>query len=423
MIRSSSLLSLLLLLAFAAPARADLPKGFDWGDSAVKNLVRESSDLHEIAGASSEETARIARILIRGGDAESALRVLMQTPDLARFEALRKNDEQQDTSVRRLYDDLDDVGKQKLLGLVQSAGAAGTAAGEMQLGTISDCDDTAFPTEHMEGFHPLGYKDANKLYALLGSGTDGKGDARANVHYVSARPPILGPDAHLRAAAAGLPFSTIDGDSKIKNLLNGLDGIEASKEENIDLWLRLHPGQRFVFLGDTLQRDPEVYRTVLAQHAGQVELVLIHKAGDHGQVRDPEDYAGEIFFGNYDDAIAAVKALDVPQPGAKQTATAPDLSQLALPDTDTHDIHVNPIQTAGQFVLENGAAVGKVAGVEIAKGATAAGKGIAKGVWHGIKGLGHLIGIGGGSKDAAARPQQPRTGATQALSGALGNNP
>src|SRR5947209_6126276 len=180
-------LACLLLVALALPARAELPKSFDWSDANVRNLVKESTDLHELA-----------------------------------------------------------------------------------------------------------------------SGTDGKGDTKANLLYVSARNPIMFPNSHLRIAASGLPWSAIDGDTDPLALFKGLDGIESSKVQNIDIEMKLHPGKRYVLMGDTLQRDPEVYEWVLENHKDQVEAVLIHKAGDHGQDRKPEDYKGEIFFDHYDDAIKAV---------------------------------------------------------------------------------------------------------------------
>src|SRR5207248_20323 len=115
-----------LFVVLALPVRADLPRSFDWDDDAVCNLVRSSTDLHELAGASTDDLARVDRILTRGGDAESALRVLTQASDVDRFKILQKNDEQQDSRIRKVYDKLDDAGKKKLLDLVKSVGDVGT---------------------------------------------------------------------------------------------------------------------------------------------------------------------------------------------------------------------------------------------------------------------------------------------------------
>src|SRR5262249_15106914 len=154
-----------------------------------------------------------------------------------------------------------------------------------------------------------------------------------------ARPPFLSLNSLVRHQASGLGDGTTQGNEKLGNALRGLDGIQASKVENIRLWLLLHPGQRFVCLGDTLQRDPEVYRTILRDPAfcDQIELVLIHKPG--GPARNPADYQGEIFFGDYDEARKIVLGQGTPaiapvaQPGARLPAKI-DLASLPLPDTD-----------------------------------------------------------------------------------------
>src|SRR5262249_14155770 len=155
------------------------------------------------------------------------------------------------------YDNLPEEERARYLDLLASAGKAATEAGRQEIGIISDNDDTAFPTQ----FTPDGttaFKGAPDFYRQVAFGSDGQGDP-ANVHYVSARSPELFPDSRLRLAAADMPDGTFDGDRSLSRFLTGgLDGIEQSKIENIDLWLKLHPGQRFVFLGDSLQRDPEV---------------------------------------------------------------------------------------------------------------------------------------------------------------------
>jgi hypothetical protein len=66
---------------------------------------------------------------------------------------------------------------------------------------------------------------------------------------------------------------------------------------------------------------------------------------------------------------------------------------------------VNPVKTAGQFVLENVTAAGKVGGVEAGTG-----------IWAGIKALGRLIGIG------REKPAAPTTGINQVISGATASS-
>lgn len=255
---------------------------------------------------------------------------LAQLSDLDRFDALRALDRTNDSTVRRLHDRLDEAGRARLLLLAKSAGEAATRAGRQQLGVISDVDDTAVPTD----FTPDGafaYKDAAELYRRLVLGTDGQGDA-GNLHYVSARLPVLFAGTMTRLEAAGMPLGSFDGDEDpLKFLFGGGDGIQESKIEDVDLWLRLHPGQRFVLLGDTRQRDPEVYKWVIDNHPDQVEAVLIHRAG--GPARDPAAFKGEVFFDSYKDAAKIVKELGVARPGALLADRAPDLFGLPLPDT------------------------------------------------------------------------------------------
>lgn len=324
----------LLLLAVALPARAEpLPGGFNWDDDAVLRLASRHPEA--LDSATPDERARLAGILMKEDAPQEALTVLSRASDVDRFQAMRALDRGQATDVRTLYDGLDAKGRTQLLSLAQSAGTAGTAAGLQQVGIISDNDDTAFPTTYT----PDGttqFKGAADFYNLVGFGTDGKGDP-ANIHYVSARIPELFPDSRARLAAAGLPDGTFDGDNSIYRFaFGGLDGIQASKIENIDLWMKLHPGQRFVLMGDSLQRDPEVYRWALQNHPDQVELVMIHKAG--GPVRAPSDYKGEVFFDDYPQAKDIVTNLGIPQPGAKLPDRAIDETSLPLPDTDVSAI-------------------------------------------------------------------------------------
>lgn len=260
-----------------------------------------------------------------------ALDDLAQLSDIDRFETLRVLDRTNSTTVRQLYNKLDSAGRARLLDLVQKSGAAGTKAGAQELGVISDVDDTAVPSQYTpDGAYA--FKDSPAFYNLLSRGTDGSGDP-ANLHFVSARSPALWEDTKIRLKAAGVPLGTFDGDEDTARFLfGGLDGIQKSKIEDIDLWLKLHPGQRFVFLGDSLQRDPEVYEWVVQNHPDQVEAVMIHRAG--GPARDPAKYGGETFFDTYADAIKIVNDRGIPQPGAKLADHgAEDASGLPLPDT------------------------------------------------------------------------------------------
>jgi hypothetical protein len=285
-----------------------------------------------------QETAKTVATLIGGSSADHArmLSLLASESDLDRFETLRILDRTDGTTVRKVYDALDASARTQLLALTKSAGDAGTRAGLQEVGIVSDNDDTAFPTNYTPD-GPFAFKGSAAFYRLLAFGTDGKGDP-ANVHYVSARMPVFFGDSRMRLESAGLPDGTFDGDNSVlRFVFGGLNGIQQSKIENIDLWIKLHPGQRFVFLGDSLQRDPEVYRWVLQNHPEAVEAVLIHKAG--GPARNPGDYKGETFFDDYNQAQEIVRDRGIVQPGAKLPEKAPDLADLPLPTTDVSKIN------------------------------------------------------------------------------------
>jgi hypothetical protein len=284
-----------------------------------------------LAQTPEERAARIAKLLGSGKSGKAqVISELEKAPPLERWKTLRILDRDKDTTVRKVHDALDANARTKLFGLVDQAGAAATAAGVQQLGIVSDVDDTAVPTNHTPD-GPYTLAGSGDFYRLLQRGTDGKGDP-GNLHYVSARVPALWPNTRERLEAAGVPTGTFDGNPSFTSFaFGGEDAIQKSKIANLDLWFRLHPGQRFVLLGDSLQRDPEVYRWALANHRDQIELVLIHRAG--GPDRNPADYAGEIFFDDYSEATKIVKARGIPQPGALLPKKAPDLAKLPLPDT------------------------------------------------------------------------------------------
>jgi hypothetical protein len=308
------------------------------------------------ADNASDTAAQVAKLM--GGsaaDKAQALTLLQGESDLDRFQTFRLLDRSDATDVATIYGALDANGQAQLKALTQSAGSAGSNAGLQQTGIVSDNDDTAFPTDFTPD-GPYQFNGAAAFYNKVGLGTDGKGDP-SNIHYVSARLPALFADSRARLKAAGLPDGTFQGDDNVERFtFGGLDGIQQSKIEDINLWLDLHPGQKFVFLGDTLQRDPEVYEAILQSHPSQVEAILIHKAG--GPVRAPAQYKGEVFFDNYTQAYDTAVKMGIPQPGAKLNPDVPDPSTLPLPDTDVSALNaaeakVGVLSKIGDFFKEN----------------------------------------------------------------------
>lgn len=322
--------ALVIILAMASSARADgLGPDFNWDDDAISKVAR--SDPGALDKATTEERARLVGILMDGirmsdGDRTAVMNILARTPALQRFQVFRSLDKSNETDMRKLYDKLGSRNRVKLLELCREAGAAATAAGVQEIGIISDIDDTAIPTS----FHPDGlseFKGAGELYNLLEKGTDGNG-ASGDLHFVSAQPNFVWPVTRLRLDKGGIPEGTVDNRANIFSVIfGGLDGIQSSKDGNIDIWLKLHPGQKFVFLGDTRQRDPEVYRDMMAKHGDQVALTLIHNAGGK-TTRTADAYPGEVFFDTYADARKIVLDRGIVGPGALQPA---GVAQVAAP--------------------------------------------------------------------------------------------
>jgi hypothetical protein len=215
MIKTASVTSLTLLL-LAGAARADLPKNFDWDEDAVSKVASRHPE--QLDGATPVERARIVAVLLGNDDHSGVVKVLERAPALDRFQTLSVLDRSNDTTVRKVYDALDKGEQARLLTLVQEAGNAGTAAGRQQVGIVSDCDDTAFPT----AFTPDGattFKGSGDFFRLVEGGSDGKGDP-GNLHFVTARPPILFGSTRERLEAAGMPSGTFDGDSDMKRWID-----------------------------------------------------------------------------------------------------------------------------------------------------------------------------------------------------------
>jgi hypothetical protein len=301
-------------VATSGVTRTGLPRDFNWHDEAIAPLVASNPAALDVA--SIEERARIVKILMHGPkvtlrdeEKSGAMNVLARTPSLDRFRVFRLLDQTQETELSVIYEKLDPVRRALLLELCADAGAAADEAKLEEIGIVSDIDDTAIPFR----FHPNGliaFEGATEFYDLLETGTDGKGE-RGDLHFVSAEPKIL-KVTRGRLEAAKLPYGTIDNrrfdQIHFVNHRAELDAIERSKVANITTWIALHPRQKFVFLGDTIQRDPEVYRAIAKAHPECVAAVFIHEAGGVTK-RAPADYPNQILFDTY--AHARAKLLDL----------------------------------------------------------------------------------------------------------------
>lgn len=166
---------------------------------------------------------------------------------------------------------------------------------------ISDIDDTIMQT----GAHSLArnlwttfsgnalsrqvFPDAAVLLTALSD------DGRRPVFYVSSSPWNLYyflNDVFERASVVPGPMFLRDlGLSETKLVT---DGHGAHKGASIDTILDANPGRTAVLMGDTGQKDAQIYRDVIARHAGRIRAVVLRTPGpgiddnDKTAIRDLE---------------------------------------------------------------------------------------------------------------------------------------
>jgi phosphatidate phosphatase APP1 len=90
----------------------------------------------------------------------------------------------------------------------------------------------------------------------------------------------------------------------LRDLLGGAAGRE-QKAQRIDEILELHPGLPFVLLGDSGEKDPEVYAETVRSHPGRILAVYIR------EVRlDPGDGRVELVSEGWSEQVPFVLAAD-----------------------------------------------------------------------------------------------------------------
>ncbi len=163
---------------------------------------------------------------------------------------------------------------------------------KVEQGVISDLDSTVIPPAK-NGLTPAPYPGIAALYQELELGNGG---TVGDVHYVTARSPdrvVTVPDY---LDTHHLPAGTIDtGTSQLPWVA------QPEKVRDISRVFEANPDQKFLLFGDTLARDPEVYREIAAKYPDQVTAVFIHKV--NATVK-PERVAGQHLVENYAQAAA-----------------------------------------------------------------------------------------------------------------------
>ncbi len=103
-------------------------------------------------------------------------------------------------------------------------------------------------------------------------------------HYVSASPWQLYPELSAFMRAAGFPHGLFHmkyfrwKDSSFLNLF--ADPVKY-KMEIIEAILQRYPQRRFILVGDSGEKDPEVYGIIARKYHAQIERILIRRVGDN----------------------------------------------------------------------------------------------------------------------------------------------
>ncbi|MBX3260921.1 MAG: DUF2183 domain-containing protein [Labilithrix sp.] len=175
-------------------------------------------------------------------------------------------------STVREIDDVPRVGDATLASILEYARRRGDldacATDATEIGVVSDLDETVIPSATPD----LSRAPFPGVRALLSLLEHRNGGAAGDVHYVTARTPERVADVPAYLAAHGVPSGAIE---------TGVSGVpwiaEAEKVRDIEAILGRTGAQRFVLLGDSSHRDPEVYKRVLAAHPDRVIGGFIHK--------------------------------------------------------------------------------------------------------------------------------------------------
>ncbi|HYP52374.1 MAG TPA: phosphatase domain-containing protein [Pyrinomonadaceae bacterium] len=173
------------------------------------------------------------------------------------------------------------------------------------LSVVSDIDDTVKVTEI-----PAGPKTfLRRTFLMDFEATQGMRDRYLNVlkrnpdfdnvsfHYVSGSPWQLFrllheflveregfPRGSFHMKSVNLDLEDLRGSfGSIRNLLSGGEHTEGMKVETISELLRRMPGRKFILVGDTGERDPEVFRRVKRDFGEQVVRVYIRDVNDLGE--------------------------------------------------------------------------------------------------------------------------------------------
>ena len=151
------------------------------------------------------------------------------------------------------------------------------------LSVISDVDDTVKVTEVLDRGATFRNTFTREFRAVPGMAALYQGWQKrgAAFHYVSASPWQLAQFLEPFLQNSGFPAGTFHlrplRPRSPESLKSFLTEGAADKRKRIEDLLQLFPRRRFILVGDSGERDPEIYGELARRHAGRIEHVYIRK--------------------------------------------------------------------------------------------------------------------------------------------------
>lgn len=165
-----------------------------------------------------------------------------------------------------------------------------------ELGIVSDIDKTVMPPETAAGMPPP-YPGVAALLTTL------EGAVPGDFRFVTARDAARVVDIPDWMAMHGIPSGPIE---------TGVGGqpwlVQPEKIADITRIFDATGDQKFVLIGDTSQRDPEVYKAIKMQYPTRVPAIFIHKMN---ATVNPTRVQGMHLVNNYAEAAAIAFGLDL----------------------------------------------------------------------------------------------------------------
>lgn len=167
------------------------------------------------------------------------------------------------------------------------------------ISVISDIDDTIKESNVLDKKELLANTFFRKFRPVSGMSKAYRRWAQegAVFHYLSSSPWQLYPSLREFMAREGFPagsFHLQDFRLKDRSFFNLFRSPEESKIARIEEIIRLYPRRSFILVGDSGEKDPEVYGTVARRYPGRISAVFIRRVqgGDNSSERFDKAFEG-----------------------------------------------------------------------------------------------------------------------------------